>query len=370
MLLTHKIHSPITMNTLLNVTVPHQHQTVKVCSDYFGNINSNNKRDFLSLQPESLFSMAMYDMDTLSHQMQQHQHQLEKQQDLEALPAKVQFAFYLAFYPVEDENKDLSLGEILELSDDYLSGEEEENLFGEEEENNMINSTILHPIPFKVPCGQNVASMQMGNQTQPTMDHIEPTPINELRVPTMPSSCESPTKKRRREVPLDDESSHDSRLRPYQAGKWAEHFNDLCLYRQKHGNCQIPNTYRGDLSLARWVKRQRYQYKLMIEGKSSTMTEERVKALEDIGFVWDSQRAAWGERLEELKEFRSIYMHCNVPSNYQENSQLAIWVKCQRRQYRLLLEGKASNMTPQRIRDLEAVGFAWLLRSYRQQHTI
>jgi hypothetical protein len=104
----------------------------------------------------------------------------------------------------------------------------------------------------------------------------------------------------------------------------------------------------------------------MKEGKSSTIIAERVKALEEIGFVWDSQGATWGERLEELKEFRSIYLHCNVPSNFRENSQLAIWVKCQRRQYRLLMEGKASNMTPRRLRDLEAVGAEWQLRSYTQ----
>jgi hypothetical protein len=93
------------------------------------------------------------------------------------------------------------------------------------------------------------------------------------------------------------------------------------------------------------------------------MTKERVKALEEISFVWDSHRAAWGERLEELKEFRSIYLHCNVPTRYPENPQLAIWVKCQRRQYRLLMNGLVSNITPQRNRDLEEVGFEWMPRS-------
>jgi hypothetical protein len=349
------------------MTVPRQHLTG--CSGY-GN-DKNNKRE-LSLQPESLFSMAMYDMDYLSQQQLQ-------QQDLEPLPANAE----PAFYPV-DEYSHLSLRELLELSDDYLFGE-----FGEEEENNMSHCTMLNSVLLNEPRGQNVAShavaafqantepivsMHVGNQMQPTMDRIEPTPLNEWRVPMMPTSCKSDTKKCHREEPSDDESdedlNHEGRFRPYHAGQWEERFSSLCLYRQKHGNCLVPHTYKDDLPLARWVKRQRYQYKLMIEGKSSTMTGDRVKALEEINFVWDSQGAAWGERLEELKKFQSIHMHCNVPSNYRENPQLATWVKCQRRQYKLHMEGKASNITPQRNRDLEAVGFEWMPRSYKKQRTM
>jgi hypothetical protein len=64
------------------MTVPHQHQRVKALK---------NKRE-LSLQDESLFSAAMYDMDSID---QQHHQQLEQQQDLEPLPASTQFTFYL-----------------------------------------------------------------------------------------------------------------------------------------------------------------------------------------------------------------------------------------------------------------------------------
>jgi hypothetical protein len=474
------------MNALFNMTAPHQHQTVKVCPGY----GNDNKRE-LSLQAESLYSIAMYDMDSLGQQQRQH---LEQQQDMEPLPVDMETAFgylnenkrelsfqteslfsmamyimdsfdqqqhqkleqqqdleplptntELTFYPV-DEYKDDPLRECLELSDDYLFGEEEENNMSNSsmlnpilhipcgqnvalhaaalatspaytgpgvsmhienqmqqtmdpnrpnpEEalddkyktflNNMSKSTILNPTPLNLSCGQNVASrdarnytepvvsVHMENQMQPTMDHIEPT-VDWL-VPMMKTSCQYPTKKRHREEPLHDESgeelNHDGRFRPYQAGQWEERFSDLCLYRVEHGNCLVPLKYREDRPLARWIKRQRYQYKRMKEGKSSTMTEERVKALEEIGFVWDSHGAARSERLEELKKFRSIYKHCNVPANFRENPHLAIWVKCQRTQYRLLMEGKVSNMTPERIHDLEAVGFEWKLRYYKKQRTM
>ena len=93
----------------------------------------------------------------------------------------------------------------------------------------------------------------------------------------------------------------------------------------------------------------------------------RVKALESLGFVWDSHSAVWQERMNELLEFKKIHSHCNVPTTYSENRKLAAWVKCQRRQYKLRREGKASNMTPERINDLEKIGFEWLLRSYRSK---
>lgn len=337
----------------------------------------------LSCQPESLFSMALYDFESMGQQTQRH-----------FLPQVIQSISTSApsFHPV-DEYKDLSLKELLDLSDDFL--------FGDEEQGN--ESSMFNPLPFvpraphaaesrvnpsmaSAPSNHlmtslsNVYAEPVGSMRSLGIDidaaEIEPTPILESPVPISPSSScfVSGSLKRQREElddedEDDDELNTDGRFRPYQAGQWSDRFSDLCVYRERMGNCLVPHTYKDNLPLARWVKRQRYQYKLMIEGKPSTMTPERVKALEDIGFVWDSQGAAWGERLEELKVFRNAFLHSNVPSNYSENPQLATWVKCQRRQYKLYMEGKPSNMTPQRIRELEDVGFEWLLRSYKKHRT-
>ena len=87
-------------------------------------------------------------------------------------------------------------------------------------------------------------------------------------------------------------------------------------------------------ALARWVKRQRYQYRLKVDNKTSTMTDERVALLEGIGFIWDSHAAAWAEKLHELKDFARRRGHCNVPSTYPENPQLATWVKVCTPEYR------------------------------------
>jgi hypothetical protein len=162
------------------------------------------------------------------------------------------------------------------------------------------------------------------------------------------------------------DSSFDAlRFRSYQTGQWATRYNELVEYRALKGHCVVPHTYEANLALARWVKRQRYQHKLLQEGNASSMTEERAAALESIGFVWDSQGASWQERLNELHSFRLKHNHCNVPSNFQDR-QLATWVKCQRRQFKLYAEYKRSNMTRERIQELEEIGFEWEVRNYKK----
>ena len=107
------------------------------------------------------------------------------------------------------------------------------------------------------------------------------------------------------------------------------------------------------------VKRQRYQYKLRQAGQQSTLVVWRVKALESVGFVWDSHSALWEERLNELKGYRLVNGNCNVPSSYPKSKQLSTWVKCQRRQYRLFRQGNNSNLTEERIAALVELGFVW-----------
>jgi hypothetical protein len=163
-------------------------------------------------------------------------------------------------------------------------------------------------------------------------------------------------------VPSD--SSHvnmddNTRFRGYQAEQWSDRYEDLVVFCQTHGHCLVPHKLAENPALAQWVKRQRYQHKLLLLGKHSTLTEERILALEGLGFVWDSHRAAWEERLDELRHFRAKHGHCNVPANFEENPTLAIWIKCQRRQRRLYYKGEPSNMNQERIQKMDALGFLW-----------
>ena len=92
------------------------------------------------------------------------------------------------------------------------------------------------------------------------------------------------------------------------------------------------------------------------------MSDDRIRKLESIGFQWVSKNAfsmeelcdLWHNRFQELKEYEKTYGNCNVS---QRHEVLGSWVKNQRRNYRLLKDGKSSAMSDDRIRKLESIGF-------------
>jgi len=148
-------------------------------------------------------------------------------------------------------------------------------------------------------------------------------------------------------------------FRQYQAEIWSDKFEDLLEFRKIFGHCHVPHYYQQNVPLAQWVKRQRYQYKLKDNGKRSTLSDERIQSLNKIEFIWNSHDAVWEERWNELLLFKQMYGDCIVPSTYNDNPRLAVWVKRQRRQYKLYNEGKATSMTNERIAKLEKLEFAW-----------
>jgi hypothetical protein len=140
---------------------------------------------------------------------------------------------------------------------------------------------------------------------------------------------------------------------------WEDRLSELADYRTIHGHCNVPQNYNENPKLGKWVTAQKFQYRLLVEGKTSPMTTFRIQALESLGFEWGSHSAAWKDRLSELAKYRKINGHCNVPQNCSENPKLAQWVKTQRKEYRLQAEGKISNMTLFRVQELDSLDFEW-----------
>ena len=160
----------------------------------------------------------------------------------------------------------------------------------------------------------------------------------------------------------DDDDSGANRFKPFHEEKWTLRYKELLSFHHLHGHAAVPHTYPANPQLARWVKRQRRQFKLRKDKRQSTMTTERLDLLSNVGFVWDSHDVNWREKLDGLEAYRREYGNCNVPSNFRDKK-LATWVKCQRRQYKLYWDGKPSAMSPERILELEKVGFEWEIRS-------
>jgi len=161
----------------------------------------------------------------------------------------------------------------------------------------------------------------------------------------------------------ENEDALDSqRFKRFHEEKWSHRYEELLVFHREFGHSAVPHTFPRNPQLARWVKRQRRQYKLRCDSRPSTMTLERLDMLNSIGFVWDSHDVNWREKVTALDDFRREHGHCNVPSNYTDKK-LATWVKCQRRQYKLHIDQKPSAMTEQRIAELEKRGFEWEIRS-------
>jgi len=156
--------------------------------------------------------------------------------------------------------------------------------------------------------------------------------------------------------------------------RWEHRFAELKRYKETHNHCNVPHRWKENPLLGKWVGNQRTNYRLLKEGKSSRMTDERIRKLESIGFQWSlrpefSLHVLWEQRFAELKQYKEIHTHCNVPTIWKENPQLGYWVGRQRRKFCYLKEGKSSQMTDERIRKLNSIGFEWSLRpelSHRQ----
>lgn len=121
---------------------------------------------------------------------------------------------------------------------------------------------------------------------------------------------------------LSDQLADPAMFRCTQLEQWNLRYGELVQFRNEHKHCSVPLNYVGNPSLAHWVKRQRHQYRMKIEGKHSTLTSDRQNVLNKLGFVWDSHAAAWEERWNQLREFREAYGHSRVPKNYPKNQQL------------------------------------------------
>lgn len=149
---------------------------------------------------------------------------------------------------------------------------------------------------------------------------------------------------------------------PHEDPGWEEQYKALRDYHLRFGNCKVPARFKANPKLGRWVMTQRRQFTLLMQGFPSALTAERIRRLESLGFTWSVRPepvSTWNKKFQELKAYKATYGNCMVPQRYQANSQLGTWVHTQRRQYKLMSEGKKSSMTKEKADALDSIGFFW-----------
>ena len=132
-------------------------------------------------------------------------------------------------------------------------------------------------------------------------------------------------------------------------GTWENRYQELIKFKKEHGHCNVPFGYKEIPKLGTFVGAMRNQK------KAGTLSDERIRLMENIGFQWEVRESTWEERYVQLLYFNDEYGHCNVPYNYADNPQLANWVSQQR--YRR----NRGQLLEEREKMLNDIDFNWII---------
>ena len=137
----------------------------------------------------------------------------------------------------------------------------------------------------------------------------------------------------------------EAKMEEFSEGVWESKYAALVEYRRAHGHCRVPGRSKDHASLGRWVLRMRSYRR---QGK---LSQERIRRLTQLGFVWDAFEEQWERMFAALVEYKKAHGDCNLPASWPPNSRLAAWVNTQR-SYNT--KGK---LRPERKKQLGALGF-------------
>jgi hypothetical protein len=129
---------------------------------------------------------------------------------------------------------------------------------------------------------------------------------------------------------------------------WEEGFAALTTFEAREGHCNVPDGHvETKCNLGKWIGRQR--------AVRDTMPAERMRRLDEIGFVWDPHESAWEEGFAALTTFKTREGNCRVPQRHIEATfKLGVWVSKQR--------AKRDNMFAERRQRLDLIDFVWRVK--------
>jgi superfamily II DNA or RNA helicase len=128
---------------------------------------------------------------------------------------------------------------------------------------------------------------------------------------------------------------------------WLEMFEKLQSYKEEFGNCRVPKRDIKYKKLGAWVGMQRGFY------AKGSLSEDRIRKLEGLGFEWDPIKEDWNLKYSELEAYKAKNGDCRVPAVYKPNIKLGNWVFTQRAAY------SNGSLSTDRITKLESLGFEW-----------
>jgi superfamily II DNA or RNA helicase len=131
------------------------------------------------------------------------------------------------------------------------------------------------------------------------------------------------------------------------ASLWERRFGELSAFKAANGHCNVPQKFRENPELARWVRKQR-QFRT-----DQRLDASRTSRLEELGFDWDPYRTQWEQRFAELEAYQRSNGHCDVPYENDDQSKLGVWLALQR------TANRAGQLSQDRAKRLENLGVNW-----------
>jgi len=152
---------------------------------------------------------------------------------------------------------------------------------------------------------------------------------------------------------------------------WEEKMEMLREFKRENGHMNIKLTHP---TLGFIIANIRSGYRLYLDGKHGpklkALSEEKVKDLMEMGFVFKAGKSpevdrtkpvkSWEGRFQELVEFKEKFGHAQVPQHFKENRTLGTWVHTQRNGYKHFKNGvKKHGMTTEKVLRLAEIGFVF-----------
>lgn len=130
---------------------------------------------------------------------------------------------------------------------------------------------------------------------------------------------------------------------------WKERYLELKEFKNQNGHANVPRRYEPNPTLANWCQMQRANYKARIEKGSTAISDEKIKLLEELGFIWNLEEFAWNNNYNELSNYYTKTNDYSHKGNIEKT--LKQWTV---RQRQLFKKGK---LTQDRIDKLISIGF-------------
>jgi hypothetical protein len=146
----------------------------------------------------------------------------------------------------------------------------------------------------------------------------------------------------------------DTKLEETTATPWHVWYELLVAYKAEHGNCLVPYFYVTPNGYALWY----WVSKLRVDKARGLLTDEQIREIDELEFVWVLQDDTWEEGFAALQAYKAEFGDCLVPSGYttKNHYKLGTWVRDQR-----VFDGNYPREKFQRLFDL---GFVWNISDY------